>query len=124
MDIIQAPQPVDGVSGLASSCVTGAVLRAFDLTGDLVSEGVATVLPLPQLGGPGAVLSNVVVDVGMRLVTVTTEPHFDIVTSQSDKRIGRELIRFLDATQFADPVPLPQTWSGTWVHTTRLLRYL
>jgi hypothetical protein len=53
----------------------------------------------------------------MRLVAVATDPHFDIVTSQSDKRIGRELIRLLDATGFSDPVSLPQTWSGGDVTT-------
>jgi hypothetical protein len=112
VDLIQAPQAVDGVSGLAADCVAGTVLRAFDLTGNLLSVGSATPVPLPQLNGPAAVLSNVVVDVDMRLVAVVTDPHFDIVTSQSDKRIGRELIRLLDATGFADPVSLPQTWSG------------
>jgi len=117
VDLIQAPQAVDGVSGLAADCVTGTVLRAFDLTGNLLSVGSAAQLPLPQLNGPAAVLSNVVVDVDLRLAAVGTDPHFDIVTAQADKRIGRELIRLLDTTEFVDPISLPHTWSGGDVST-------
>ncbi|HKS37029.1 MAG TPA: hypothetical protein VJW76_07560 [Verrucomicrobiae bacterium] len=117
VDLIQAPQAVDGVSGLAADCAHGTFLRAFDLSGDLLSIGSATLVSLPQLNGPAAVLSNVVVDVDMRLVAVATDPHFDIVTGQADKRIGRELIRLLDTTDFVDPVSLPHTWSGGDVST-------
>jgi hypothetical protein len=112
VDLVQAPQAVDGISGLAANCTSGTILRSFDLSGDLLSLGSATPIPLPQLNGPAAVLSNVVVDVGMKLIAVATDPHFDIVTAQADKRIGRELLRLLDTSDFVEDVNLPPTWNG------------
>jgi hypothetical protein len=112
VDLIQAPQAVDGVSGAAADAAHGMTLRAFDLTGDLLSVGSTVPIALPEVSGPAALLSNVVVAVDHEIVAVTTEPHFDIVTAQADKRIGRELVRLWDLTAFADPVSLPVTWSG------------
>lgn len=95
-DLQVTPMPWDGFADAASLCATGSVLYAHDLQGSLLSEGVMQPATQPVIG-----LSNINIVVEDRLVSMATDRHYDILTTNADTRIGREMVGL-------EPVPAPQ----------------
>jgi hypothetical protein len=113
VDLIQTLRPWDGTINLPTVSSNGTPVQCFDLQGGLLSAN--TVITDPAQTGvatPAVILSNIVVDTGMRLLVADSATHFDVVTPSPDKRIGRELLRVFDTTGFSHPVTLPATWMG------------
>lgn len=81
------PYPWDGFSNVVSLCATGITLRAHDFQGSLLSVGAVATNSWP-LG----CLSNVTIVAEDRLVVHTTDQHYDILTTNADKTVGREMI--------------------------------
>lgn len=106
------PRPVDGPNNLITYAATGTALRVYASQGSLLSA--ATGVPNAGISGvtnPAAYLTNIVVQPQDRLLVEATELHYDILTSHSDKRIGRELVGLLVAPRFA-PVQVAYTFGG------------
>jgi hypothetical protein len=86
-DLNITPRPWDGFSNVATLCATGAVLHAYALQGDLLGNGSAD-----SNHWPVGILSNITFLSEDRLVSYVTDSHFNIVTSNSDKTVGREML--------------------------------
>jgi hypothetical protein len=105
-DLNVTPRPWDGFSNVVSLSATGTVLHAFDLQGSLLGSGSADAAHWPV-----APISNVIMVAEDRLVAHTTESHFDILTTNTDKTVGREMLGLtaLPAVQFP---PVPYVYGG------------
>jgi hypothetical protein len=91
---------------------TGTALRVYAPQGGLLAA--ATVAPNLFVAGvtnPAGRLTNIAVLPEDRLLVEATELHYDILTSHTDKRIGRELVGLLVAPQFA-PVQIPYVFAA------------
>ncbi|MDE3068662.1 MAG: hypothetical protein KGJ60_14090, partial [Verrucomicrobiota bacterium] len=89
------PRPWDGFSNAPTLCATGAVLHAYDLQGSLLSEAALDAGSYPTID-----LSNVIIVLDDRLVAEATDLHYHILTTNSDTKVGREMIGLV-------PVPSP-----------------
>jgi len=105
-DLLVKPYPWDGFSNSASLCATGAVLRARDFQGSLLGVGSAGSNTWPL-----AWLSNVTIVAEDRLVAHATELHYDILTTNTDKTVGRELIGLTAVPQLTLPA-VPYVYGG------------
>ena len=108
-DLFVIPEPVDGFSGGTTAAAEGTGVRAYSLSGSLLRGDVVQLWQQGTELVHGALLTNLTVDTDWRFVVVGTDAHFDIRTSQSDKRIGRELVGI---------VPMPQLQPGLEVNYT------
>jgi hypothetical protein len=111
-DLVQTPRPFDGTVTNQSLAVTGAVLRAFDLQGSILSVAACSNLALAGVADPAARLSNIVVETQSRLVVAATEQHFDIATASADTRIGRELLGLVAVPVLPPPLNVPYVYGG------------
>jgi len=84
------PKPRDPYSDEVVKSELGTLVRLHQMPGGFLGEQ-AVALPAER----AARFSNVVADVSQRLLAISTEPHFDIETTNSDTRIGRELLTLL-----------------------------
>ena len=85
-DLHTTPQPWDGFSNAMTLAATGAVLYAYDLQGSLLSEGVLSNFY------PAVALSNITIVLDDRLIAEATDLHYNILTTNTDTKVGREMI--------------------------------
>ena len=81
------PKPWDGFSNAVTLCATGVVLHACDFQGTLLGSGTAD-----SNHWPVAPITNISIVVEDRLVSVTTDPHYYILTTNTDTKVGREML--------------------------------
>jgi len=105
------PRPYDGPANLATYAATGTAMRVYAVQGSLLSAGAVTNLGISGVTNPACLLTNIIVDPEDRLLVEATELHFDILTANADKRLGRELVGLLPAPRFA-PVQVPYSFGG------------
>lgn len=105
------PRPYDGPANNTTYAATGSVMRAYAVQGSLLSAGAVTNLGISGVTNPACLLTNMIVDPQDRLLVEATELHFDILTANTDKRLGRELVGLLPAPRFA-PVQVPYSFGG------------
>ncbi len=86
-DLNVTPLPWDGFSNRMTLSATGTVLRAYDFQGSLLSLAATT-----NNAWPFARLTNIAIVPGDRLVAHATELHYNILTTNADKKVGREMI--------------------------------
>jgi hypothetical protein len=86
-----APRPIDGSNGARAQVAQGIRLELFGLDGGSLGGSAAAPLATPGVIGSGHAVDNVVADLRLGLVTVLTEPVFEIATVDSDKERGREI---------------------------------
>ena len=105
-DLNVTPRPWDGFSNAVTLCATGAVLHAFDFQGTLLSAGATD-----SNHWPVAPITNISIVVEDRLVSVTTDPHYYILTTNADTKVGREMLGLaaVPAPQFP---AVPYTYGG------------
>jgi len=85
-NLLVTPRPWDGFSNVMTFCATGAVLYAYDLQGGLLSEGVLS------NAYPADVLSNITIVLDDRLIVEATDLHYNILTTNTDTKVGREML--------------------------------
>jgi len=93
-DLLVTPAPWDGFANLPSLCATGSVLQAFDFQGSLLGSGVMS------NAWPAVRVTNLMIVAEDRLVVSATDLHYNILTTNADTKIGREMIGLT-------PVPAP-----------------
>ena len=81
------PQPRDYFQDKVVKAGLGTLVRLHSMAGSYLGDK-SVELPAER----AARFSNVVADVSMRLLSLATEPHFDIETTNVDTRIGPELL--------------------------------
>ncbi len=86
-DLFTTPRPWDGFANASTLCPTGMVVRSYDLQGSLVGTAVAN-----SNTAPVCWLTNVTIVQENRLITEATDTHFNVVTTNADPAIGREMI--------------------------------
>jgi hypothetical protein len=86
-DLNETPKPWDGFSNAMTLSATNTMLHVYDLQGSLRTEG-----PVATNTWPVAWLSNITIVADDRLVADATDLHYDIVTTNTDTRIGREML--------------------------------
>ena len=86
-DVLLKARPWDGYSNGPTLCATGAVLFAHDLQGGFLQSA-----SLGSNAWPVARLSNVVVNPEARLVVLSTDPHYSLITTNPDNAVGREMV--------------------------------
>ena len=86
-DVLLRARPWDGYSNGPTLCATGAVLFAHDLQGGFLRSA-----SLGSNAWPTARLSNVVVNPEARLVVLSTDPHYSLITTNPDNAVGREMV--------------------------------
>lgn len=86
-DLIVTPLPWDGFSNTATLIATGALIRAYDMQGSLLGLAGTT-----NNARPFARLTNIAIVPEQRLITRATELHYNILTTNADKTIGREML--------------------------------
>jgi hypothetical protein len=86
-DLNITPIPWDGFSNTISLGATGTVLTAYDLQGSLQTVGSIATNTYPM-----ARLTNITVVPEDRLVSYATELHYNILTTNTDTKVGREMI--------------------------------
>ncbi len=79
--------PWDGFSNAPTLGAIGNVVRVYDFRGGLLSEGT-----LVSNTFPAVVLSNIAIVVEDRLVVSGTDDHYNILTTNSDTTVGREMV--------------------------------
>lgn len=96
-------QPLDGTTSLTTQADLGVGVRAYNLNGSILRAGTTATLSIPTVTDPAVNETNIVLDTDPPLVVVGSDPHFDIATASSDKRLGRELLGFIVSPR----TPLP-----------------
>lgn len=86
-DLNVTPRPWDGFSNRVTLCATGAVVHAQDWQGKLLGSGAAD-----SNNWPVTPITNISIVTEARLISVSTDPHYSIMTTNVDKRVGREMI--------------------------------
>ena len=89
------PIPWDGFANAPTFCQTNTSLYAYDLQGSLLSRGVISNLP------PAVVLSNITIVLNDQIIAEATDLHYNILTTNVDTKVGREMVGLL-------PVLAPQ----------------
>jgi hypothetical protein len=120
------PFPWDGTSNTTSLCLTGPVLRVFDAHGSLLSLAVVTNDEPAGPEAPAATLTNVTFDSQQRFVVAATELHYDILTTNLDTKIGRELLGLTPVPPLAK-ITVPyvygyadlDTEKNNWIHSAQ-----
>src|SRR5262249_47005373 len=80
---------------------------------DLLALGPTANLGLSGVTNPAARLSNIVVETTARLFLVTTEPHYDLVTTPgTDRRLGREMAAIRVMPVFSNALAVPYVYGG------------
>jgi hypothetical protein len=105
-DLNSTPRPWDGFSNVVSLCATGVVLHAWDFQSTLLSEGT-----VDSNHWPVAPITNIISVAENRLVVQATDPHYSIVTSNTDKAVGREMIGLVAVPAVQFP-PVPYVYGG------------
>jgi hypothetical protein len=105
-DLAVTPRPWDGFSNVMSLSATGTALRVYDFQGSLLSLAVTT-----NANWPFARLTNIAIVAEDRLVTFATEPHYNILTTNTDKTVGREMLGLTPVPPLVLP-PVPYTYGG------------
>ena len=105
-DLNVTPRPWDGFSNAVSLCATGAVLRAHDFQGSLLSYGLVA-----SNTWPVAQVSNITIVAEDRLVAYATELHYNILTTNSDKTVGREMVGLVATPPLMLP-DIPYVYGG------------
>ncbi len=113
-DVNVTPRPWDGFSNAVSLCATGAVVHAFDFQSALLGAGLVA-----SNTWPVAFISNITIVAENRLVVQATDPHYGILTSNADTKVGREMVGLvtLPAVQFP---PVPYVYGGGSLATEAL----
>ena len=86
-DVNVTPHPWDGFSNVVTLCTTGAVMHAFDCQGTLLGAGTAD-----SNHWPVAPITNISIVAEARLISIATDPHYYILTTNADKKVGREML--------------------------------
>jgi hypothetical protein len=105
-DLQVTPQPWDGFSNAMTLSATNSTLHLYDLQGGLRSEGLVA-----SNTWPVAVLSNIAIVADDRLVADATDLHYNILTTNADSKVGREMIGFVPVPQFQLPA-VPYVYGG------------
>ena len=105
-DLNATPYPWDGFSNHVSLCATGAVLHAFDFQGSLLGAGGTGTNSWPV-----APISNLLMIAQDCLLSYATDPHYDILTTKTDKTVGREMIGLVVLPPITFP-PVPYVYGG------------
>ena len=104
-DLFTTPAPWDGFANLPSLCATGAVLQTFDLQGSLLGSGVIS------NNWPADDLTNVIYVAEDRLVVTATDLHYNILTTNVDTKVGREMIGLVPLPALQFPT-VPYVYAG------------
>lgn len=91
-DVAVGPRPMNGANGQLTTVAVGSALELHAVGGGRVGQGVAGVLGLAGVPDPAIRFADVQASAGVLLLSVSTDPHFDVQTGGPDKRIGRELV--------------------------------
>lgn len=110
-DLLAGLQPLNGTTGSASQASTGVGSRVYDLSGSIFRAETTINHLIVGITDPSLRFTNLVVTGEPSLVAVGTDPHFDIVTASTDKRIGRELISLVEAPR-PDLPDVPYVYGG------------
>lgn len=105
-DLSVTPRPWDGFSNTTTLSATGTALRVYDFQGSLLSLRLTT-----NNTWPFARLTNIAIVTEDRLVTVATEQHYDILTTNVDKTIGREMLSLSPVPPLVLP-PVPYVYAS------------
>jgi hypothetical protein len=90
IDLSITPLPWDGFSNRVTLSATGTALRAYNFQGSLYSFNTTTNPPLPF-----ARLTNIAIVAEDRLLSYASEQHYNILTTNTDKTVGREMVGLL-----------------------------
>lgn len=101
------PQPRDYYEDKVVKSEIGTLVRLHSPSAAFLGEG-AVALPAER----AARFSNVVAEASTRLLSLVTEPHFDIETTNVDTRIGPELLALVPVPKVATLV-ISNFYSGT-----------
>ena len=101
------PQPRDYFQDKVVKAEIGTLVRLHSPAGIFMGEG-----PVDLPAERAMRFSNVVADASTRLLSLVTEPHFDIETTNSDTRIGPELLALLPVPKVSTLV-VSNVYSGT-----------
>lgn len=110
-DLALTLRPFDGTTPGETLSEPGAIVRAYDLQGSLYTTASTANLGFVGVDDPAALLANIAVDEKQRLVVAATEPHFDIATSGTDKRLGREMLKLVPVPD-VDALDVPYEYGG------------
>jgi hypothetical protein len=105
-DLKVTPQPWDGFSNAITLSAVNTTLHVYDLQGGLRTEGVVA-----SNTWPVAVLSNIAIVAEDRLVVDATDLHYNILTTNADPKVGREMVGFVVVPQFQLP-SVPYVYGG------------
>ncbi|MCC5842245.1 MAG: hypothetical protein JJT96_19170 [Opitutales bacterium] len=86
-----APRPIDGTNGARTVIFQGQRLEVFALDGTSLGGSASVNTGHPDVVGAGHVANAVQADPALGLVTIFTEPNFQIATINADKDRGREI---------------------------------
>src|SRR5262249_51014233 len=100
------PVPWDGFANAPSLCATGALLHAYDFQGSLLSDSVTA-----SNTWPVARLTNIIIVAEDRLVAHATDPHYNILTTNTDKSVGREMLGLVAVPPLTLPA-VPYAYGG------------
>jgi len=110
-DRVVAPFAVNHPGGGNAYSSNRTEMRVFNLAGDLLGSAQTTNITTPIVRTSAAVISNLVVPPGEKLVVEATPANFDVITGNADKRIGRELIGLIPLPAISNIV-VPFTYTG------------
>lgn len=111
-DLAVSPVPYDGFVPGPTRTAPGAAVRVYDLEASLLRAGMTTNLSLPSVPDAASFNTNLVVDARQRLLVLATEAHFPVVTAQTDKKIGRELLALMPVPDVSVGLPVSYTYAG------------
>jgi hypothetical protein len=110
-DLVASPRPLDGTANTLTVCSNDTSVNLHTLPGGHLKAGFTEVVALPVIN-PAAWISNIVVDTKQRLLAVSTDQHFNIVTAGADKALGRELLGIIPVPAITHNLVVPYQYQG------------
>ncbi len=104
-DLHTTPQPWDGFANTSSLSATGMVLHVYDLQGSLLAQATGS------NSWPVVPVTNITIVAEDKLVSESTDLHYNILTTDPDKKIGREMLSLVPLPRPIFP-PVPYVFAG------------
>ncbi len=105
-DLSITPLPWDGFSNRVTLSATGTAVRAYNFQGSLYGLNTTT-----NANNPFTRLTNIAIVAEDRLLSFVSEQHFSILTTNTNKVVGRELIGMIPVPPLVFPA-ITYVYSG------------
>ena len=119
-DLRVSPRPIEGTIPMMTRCMTGVTCRAYSFSGALLGVDISKNNSFPGVNNASVEFEGLSTPMQSGLFALSTPSHFNVITPNDDKSVGRELLALSEPPVLSEVEPV-YTWGGGDTHTESLL---